>query len=146
MTQNILILDASIRDWVLLPIVVFMFLFGILRHYATIMMRTNRKADKAKVEQAQTLLRAQTTRANANWIPQEAFLERKTFFNQPETGVLRKVIPPNTLATMADPSNMVDMMKTNFATIVPNIVMWGWVSYFFSGFVIGKILLQPTNK
>lgn len=137
-STQLLVLDASIRDWVLLPIVLFMFLFGILRHYATIMMRTSRKADKTKVEQAQTLMRAQTTRMNANWIPQDAFLERKAFFNQPETGVLRKQIPATTLANMADPNNMIDMMKTNFATIVPNIVMWGWVSYFFSGFVIGK--------
>ncbi|KAL0489205.1 ER membrane protein complex subunit 3 [Acrasis kona] len=143
---QLLVLDSSIRNWVLLPIVLFMFLFGILRHYATIALRTTRKNDKAKLEQAQTLARAQTVRTNANWIPHEAFLERKAFFNQPETGVLNKKIPANTLASMADPNNMVDMMKTNFATIVPNIVMWGWVSYFFSGFVIAKFPFPLTGR
>ncbi len=35
---------------------------------------------------------------------------------------------------------MVGMMKQNVSMILPNILMMGWVSYFFSGFVLGIVV------
>ena len=37
-------LDPAIRDWVLIPIFVAMFLISVLRHYASKLMRTEKKA------------------------------------------------------------------------------------------------------
>merc|ERR1711871_1700479 len=34
---------------------------------------------------------------------------------------------------------MVDMMKKNMSVMVPNMLMMGWASYFFAGFVIAKV-------
>jgi hypothetical protein len=141
---NRLVLDSSIRDWVLFPIVLVVFLFGILRHYVVIMMRSTRKMDKEKLRQAQTLRRAQILRTNANYIPKASFENRKRFFTDPERGLLHKNIPSNTLSAMADPNNMMEMMKGNIASIVPNMLMLGWVSYFFAGFVIAKFPFPLT--
>ena len=46
---------------------------------------------------------------------------------------------------MENPSGMMDMMKTNMTMMVPNMVMMGWISYFFSGFVIVKIPFSLTS-
>jgi hypothetical protein len=45
MGSDLLVLDSQIRDWVLIPIVVVMFLVAILRHNMTIFLRTDRKMD-----------------------------------------------------------------------------------------------------
>ena len=37
------------------------------------------------------------------------------------------------------------MMKGNMTMMVPNIVMMGWISYFFSGFVLVKVPFMLTD-
>ena len=39
---------------------------------------------------------------------------------------------------MASQGQMMEQMKGNMTMMVPNMVMMGWISYFFSGFVLGK--------
>jgi len=140
-----LVLDAKIRDWVLIPIVVVMFMVAIFRHHVTKLMKTERKADLKAIKEAQILMRARKLKMNANKIPQNSFLIRKSFFNNKEIGIFREKpqdgAAPNPLANnpMMDPSNMVDMMKNNMAMIVPQIFLMSWVNYFFSGFVLVKI-------
>ncbi len=146
MTTNRLVLDSSIRDWVLFPIVLVIFLFGILRHYVTIAMRSTRKNDVEKLAQAQTLRRAQIVRSNANFIPRQSFEKRKHFFNDAQKGALQKSIPAATLSAMADPSNMMEMMKNNVVTVIPNAIILGWVSFFFTGFVIAKFPFPLTTS
>ena len=41
---------------------------------------------------------------------------------------------------------MVGMMKQNMAMIVPNMLMMGWVSFFFSGFVLVKLPFTLTDR
>ena len=45
-----------------------------------------------------------------------------------------------------DPLAMVGMMKQNMAMIVPNMLMMGWVSYFFSGFILVKLPFTLTDR
>jgi hypothetical protein len=45
-----------------------------------------------------------------------------------------------------DPFAMINMMKQNMAMIVPNMLMMGWVSYFFSGFVLVKLPFGLTDR
>lgn len=38
-----------------------------------------------------------------------------------------------------------EMMKGNMTMMIPNIVMMGWISYFFSGFVLVKVPFTLTD-
>ena len=44
-----LLLDSSIRIWVFLPIVVITFLVGIIRHYLTILLSSEKKVEMQQV-------------------------------------------------------------------------------------------------
>lgn len=144
--QN-LVIDANIRDWVLLPIVGVMFLFGILRHYVTLILKaTPRPPELEKYRQAQTLARAKVLIHNSGIIPAQAFQARKNYFNTKMGGVLHEKIEAMSLTNMTDPSNMADMMKGNMAALIPNLAMLGFISYFFAGFVVAKFPFPLTNR
>jgi len=143
-----LVLDSSIRDWVLLPIVAIMVLVGLLRHYATVMMKADPKTDDKALRQKMILQRARMLRENGGHLPPQVFAARKELFTKPNTGLLtQKVDAPNPMANMmSDPTMMMDMMKRNMVMIVPNIVLIPGMSYFFSGVVIAKFPFALTSR
>ena len=135
-----LMLDPDIRNWVLIPIVIIMFLMGILRTNVTKMLRKDVPPNVTQVLQNNQLMRARRLRANAAYIPHSAFTARKHYFCDKATGVLaQKFDAPNPMAAMQDPSVMMNMMQGNMAQMVPQMAMMGIVNYFFSGFVLGKV-------
>lgn len=97
--------------------------------------------DMPEIKEQQAVQRSQRIRAAANWLPESALRMRKEYFTEKSSGVFHQ--PPKTRAmheTMAtDPTFMVDMMKKNLTGLLPQIVMGTAVSFFFSGFVMGKI-------
>jgi len=148
-------LDVKIRDWVLIPIVIVMFIIAILRHNITKLLRTDNKKtttnDLKAIREAQTLLRARRLRSNANKIPPSSFFMRRSFLNSPENGLFKDKgpsSPTNQLmaSPMMDPTNMVDMMKKNMAMFVPQLLIMAWVNYFFSGFIVVKLPFPLTNS
>jgi len=144
-----LILDPAIRDWVLIPIGIIMFLMGILRNNVTKMLRSETPPDRKQVKLNNQLMRSRRLRANGQFIPASAFSGRKVFFVTKETGILmQKQEAVNPMSMMQDPSVMMNMMQGNFAMMVPQMVMMGIVNYFFSGFVLGKLPfpLTPSFK
>jgi len=144
-----LILDPAIREWVLIPIGIIMFLMGILRNNVTKMLRSETPPDRKQVKLNNQLMRSRRLRANGQFIPASAFSGRKVFFVTKETGILmQKQEAVNPMSMMQDPSVMMNMMQGNFAMMVPQMVMMGIVNYFFSGFVLGKLPfpLTPSFK
>eukprot|EP00667_Euglena_gracilis_P022438 EG_transcript_24958 len=143
-----LLLDSSIRDWVLLPIVTIMVLVGLLRHYAAVMMKSELKTDDKQVRQKMLLQRARLLRENGRYLPPRVFQARRDQFVKGDTGLLnQKVEMVNPMANMmTDPTMMTSMMKNNMLMIVPNMVMLPWLSYFFSGFVIAKMPFPLTSR
>ncbi|ELR17292.1 Transmembrane protein, putative [Acanthamoeba castellanii str. Neff] len=144
-----LVLDSRIRDWVLLPIALVMFLIAILRNNISLLLHSERKPELQKVQERQTLIRASRMRLNGHKLPLASFLQRKAFFNDAREGVLvmeeEDSSASNPLANpMMDPMNMVDMMKKNVTMLVPQLLIVGWVQYFFSGFVLVKIPFPLT--
>lgn len=141
--------DPAIRDWVLIPIGIIMFLMGMLRNNVTKMLRKDVPPDMKQVAQNNQLMRARRLRANASYIPHHAFAARKHYFCHGETGILKqKMDKPDPMAQMQDPSMMMNMMQGNMANMVPQMAMMGIVNYFFAGFVLGKIPfpLTPSFK
>lgn len=141
-----LVIDSAIRDWVLLPIVIFMLLFSILRHYVTLYFRSNKEPPLDKFTYSQTLMKGQILARNANFIPQQSFNIKKAYFNREKGGAFRKKIEANTLSAMADPSNMSEMMKNNLQSMLPNVIMFGWIYYFYAGFVIAKFPFPLSDR
>ena len=144
-----LMLDPAIRDWVLIPIGIIMFLMGMLRNNVTKMLRKDVPPDVKQVGHNNQLMRARRLRANAMYVPQHAFAARKHYFCHAETGILKqKMDKVDPMAQMQDPSMMMNMMQGNMAQMVPQMAMMGIVNYFFAGFVLGKIPfpLTPSFK
>ncbi|XP_054626038.1 ER membrane protein complex subunit 3-like [Dunckerocampus dactyliophorus] len=142
-----LLLDSSIRLWVVLPIVFITFLVGVIRHYVTQLLHSDKKVDMEQVSDSQVLLRSRILRENGKYIPRQSFTMRKHYFNNAETGffkkVKRKVVPKN---PMTDTSMLTDMMKGNLTNVLPMIVIGGWINWVFSGFVITKVPFPLTLR
>ena len=155
-TQS-LFLDPALRDWVLLPIFVVMIMVGILRHYATELLKSSPKSESLKSIREKyplnhpfffkfcrlALARAQLLRMNAHHVPPSSFENRKKFtqmafskgeyLKDPES---RGQPPPNPLTDPGGMDQMMDMMKGNMVMFIPQTIIMAWINFFFSGFVL----------
>ncbi|ESO03574.1 hypothetical protein HELRODRAFT_185611 [Helobdella robusta] len=142
-----LLLDSSIRVWVFLPIVVITFLVGIIRHYVTILLSTEKKAEMQQISDSQVMIRSRMLRENGRILPKQSFQMRKHFFNNETTGFFktqtREAVMKNPIT---DPSMMADMMKGNFTNVLPMIIIGGWINWAFSGFLTTKVPFPLTLR
>ncbi|KAJ8301706.1 hypothetical protein KUTeg_020693 [Tegillarca granosa] len=131
-----LLLDSNIRFWVFLPIVVITFFTGIIRHYVTILLSSEKKSELQQVSDSHALIRSRILRENGKYIPKQGFIMRKNFFNNDNDGFFktakREAAAKN---PMTDPSMMTDMLKGNVTNVLPMIVIGGWINWAFSGFL-----------
>nr|CAG4645028.1 EOG090X0B72 [Leptodora kindtii] len=142
-----LLLDPAIRIWVFLPIVMITFLVGILRHYLSIIISSQKKIELQQVQDSQVLVRARLLRENGKYLPKQSFLMRRHFFNNEETGFFktqRRPAPANN--PMTDPTVMNDMLKGNMTNVLPMIIIGGWINWAFSGFVTTKVPFPLTLR
>eukprot|EP00877_Chromochloris_zofingiensis_P009631 jgi/Chrzof1/4921/Cz15g04170.t1 len=152
MALHDLVLDRQVRDWVFVPLTIFIVLMKLLMQYAHQMTSITQPSNKElqEIREQQAVTRSQRIRQFMNIMPESAFKMRKHFFMEKDTGIFSQTPKTRPMhETMAtDPSFMVDMMKKNLTGIVPQIVMGTAVSFFFSGFVMGKIPfgLSPRFK
>lgn len=142
-----LLLDPDIRVWVFLPIVVITFLVGIVRHYVSILLATQKRAELQQLQDSQVMIRARLLRENGHYLPRSSFLMRRHFFNNEENGYFktqkRQAVSQN---PMTDPSMMTEMLKGNITTVLPMIVIGGWINWTFSGFVTTKVPFPLTLR
>ncbi|ENN74190.1 ER membrane protein complex subunit 3 [Dendroctonus ponderosae] len=141
-----LIVDTQIRVWVFLPIVVITFLVGIIRHYVSILLSSQKKVETQQFQDSQLILRSRLLRENAKYIPKAAFLSRRQVFNREEDGYLTQQRPAVTSSMMTDPSMMTDMVKGNLTNVLPMIVVGGWINWMFSGFITTKVPFPLTLR
>lgn len=142
-----LVLDPNIRIWVFLPIVVITFLVGILRHYVSILLTNQRKAEIQQVYDSQAIIRCRHLRENGKFLPRQGFLMRKHYFNNEETGWLKtQKRPQPTTNPMQDPGMMTEMLKGNLTNVLPMIVIGGWINWTFSGFLTTKVPFPLTLR
>ncbi|XP_071817471.1 ER membrane protein complex subunit 3-like [Apostichopus japonicus] len=142
-----LLLDTNIRFWVVLPIVFITFFVGIIRHYVSLLLSSQKKVDLQKVSDGQVLMRSKLLRENGKYLPKRSFQMRKHYFNDEETGFFKtQNREPAMQNPMADPSMLTEMMKGNLTNILPMIVIGGWINWTFSGFVITKVPFPLTLR
>lgn len=152
-----LLLDQKIRDWVLIPIFISCILVGLGRQYASLLLSksttvTSPKPQELEVQRAKmTLMRARRFRANAHVLTPDRFQAKQAMFNSDKNGIIRAVPegeanggapPPN---PMQDPNMMANMTKQQLTSMGPQMAMMGFVSYFFTGFVICRVPFPLTN-
>ena len=73
-------LDGAIRNWVLIPITVAMFLVGVLRHNVARLLRSDAKVDLGALREAQAVIRAERVRNNSGYMQSTGFRQRRHFF------------------------------------------------------------------
>ena len=125
--------------------VLIMILVGLLRHFVQQLIKSDKVLDKDELRHRQTLMRAQRLRNNGQYLQRDAFCMRKAYFTAKDTGILRAKVPKGA-NPMMNPMGMVDMMKGNVTFMLPNMVMMGVISFFFSGFVLVKVPFPLTAR
>ncbi|KAJ3043262.1 ER membrane complex subunit 3 [Rhizophlyctis rosea] len=147
-------LDPAIRDWVLIPIMVVMVLVGVLRHHITQLLASKPKTDLKAIRESAALTRSRILRTTGVEIPPTAFAVRRSFLSaafekhqylkNPAIATSQQQANP-----MGDPKAMeplMDMMKNNVASIVPQTLIMSWITFFFSGFVLIKLPFPLTLR
>ncbi|XP_078487021.1 ER membrane protein complex subunit 3 [Ciona intestinalis] len=147
MAEPELLLDSSIRVWVVLPIVFITFVFGIIRHYLSLLMTSEKVVTLEQVRDSQALIRCRNLRENGQFIPKQSFNIRKDYLLN-ENGFITKGKnkPSQAKNPMTDPSMMTDMLKGNVLNVLPMIVIGGWIQWTFSGFVTTKVPFPLTIR
>ncbi|XP_072343941.1 ER membrane protein complex subunit 3-like isoform X3 [Scyliorhinus torazame] len=144
---ELLLLDSSIRLWVVLPIVLISFSVGLIRHYLSRLLQGERAMRLEQLSDSQILGRSRSLREHGKYLPRQSFIMRKHFFNNAETGFFkktkRKVTPKS---PMTDPTLLTDMMKGNLTNVLPMILIGGWINWAFSGFVTAKVPFPLTLR
>lgn len=146
MSEPELLLDSDIRLWVFLPIVIVNFLTGIVRHYVSLLISSQKKVDLNQVQDSQVMLRSRLLRENGKLLPKSSFRMRRNYFNNEETGYLRTTKRPAAPQMMSDPGQMTEMLKGNAINVIPMIVIGGWINWTFSGFVTTKVPFPLTLR
>lgn len=141
-----LLLDSSIRDWVLIPIIVVVFLSGMLRVILSHLMDSKQDPEKDDVVVTQAVMRSQKLRQNYSILPEHSFKLRRSFFCKPVTGFLHKEFESAGVAGFMDPSAQLGMIKKNAAYGITTFLLFSWVSSFCSGFILARVPFPLTQK
>ncbi|KAF5400937.1 hypothetical protein EG68_09985 [Paragonimus skrjabini miyazakii] len=142
-----LFLDPAIRFWVFLPLVIITFLFGVIRHYTTIIFASEKKSELENISDTHALIRSRLLRENGKYLPVRAFKMRKYFFNDKEHGFFRNQKRESSAGNpMTDPSMASEMLKGNALNMVPMIVIGSWINWAFSGFLTTKVPFPLTYR
>uniref|UniRef100_A0ACB8EHY2 ER membrane complex subunit 3 n=1 Tax=Sphaerodactylus townsendi TaxID=933632 RepID=A0ACB8EHY2_9SAUR len=142
MSEPELLLDSNIRLWVVLPIVFITFFVGMIRHYVSILLQSDKKLTQEQV----------SDRCNGYL---SAFLLcflfifhmfGNGFIFQPSSNPKQSSQRKWQVHSKADPTMLTDMMKGNVTNVLPMILIGGWINMTFSGFVTTKVPFPLTLR
>ena len=99
--------------------------------------------DLKAAQETARLQRAAHVRQNSVWVPEASFQRRRAFYADKDKGLFLDPTVTKSekdpLAAMSDPAMMMQQQKSMFTVMLPQMIMMGIISYFFSGFVMVKI-------
>lgn len=150
-------LDPQIRDWVLFPITLVMILVGVLRHYVVVLLQSPPKQfSRAAIREQRALVQSQILRATSakSPIPPAHYKALSQYLSEAfKTGTYLKDGPPKGNAPPPAPNPLTDPtaldgmmagMKTQMVMMVPQMIIMGWINFFFQGFVLIKLPFPLT--
>ncbi|KAL4512929.1 hypothetical protein ABPG72_017614 [Tetrahymena utriculariae] len=156
-----IVIDHKIRDWVFFPIVIVMIMVTLIRHYLAIsgnkvqIPKASSKTEQVDVSDKQQLMRCQNLVKHGGLLKESSFNRRKYHLCKDRTkGYLvergeRPAPEANNNGVPQMPMNsnqMMDMLKGNITMAVPMIVLFSWVRYLFSGFIVARVPFPLTQK
>jgi hypothetical protein len=138
-----ILLDAKIRDYVLLPIFLVVVMISMLRSNLMAIFKSDPKVDLKEVKTNNMLNRCRLLKASNHFIAEKSFKARKAYFVKKDAGVLVKSPPKpkdpmEMLSGGSDPMMAMGMMKNQMVFMVLQGLLAYWVSHLFSGFVVAK--------
>jgi hypothetical protein len=147
MRHDELTLDARIRDWVLLPILLGIVLLAYFRKYLTkLLSAPSSRPDLKAIREGQVLTSAGRFRVNCTRLPLQSFRSRRQYWTKEGLVLPPKENPLN--AMMSNPGgltgSMMDGLKRNLPNVLTQPLVMVWVGFFFSGFVVVKIPFPLT--
>ncbi|KAI8147735.1 integral membrane protein DUF106-domain-containing protein [Fennellomyces sp. T-0311] len=157
MADSQMLLDPAIRDWVLIPIMIVMVLVGILRHHITMLLTGQPKKPQVKaIRESKALLRGMRLRTFGNHVPAHAFSSRKIsladayedgrYLKNPPGKEGAQATPPNPMTDPDMMEGMMEGMKKQLTNMVPQMLIMGWINFFFKGFVVIKLPFPLTPR
>ena len=141
-----LVLDSQVRFWVFIPIVIITFLFGLARHYASLLMTSQKKGNVQQLGDAHYITRSHFLRENGKYLPKASFDSRRRFLADRTSGFFRTETREPPMRMAMDSSSMSDMMKGNLTNVMPMILLGGWINWAFSGFLTTKVPFPLTFR
>lgn len=155
------VIDHRIRDWVFIPVLYVMFMMGLLKIFLSKMMQ-NKKKETSKIQKTvddnrnkSILMRAQKIGAANTLLTPRGFFMRKTNLIKRDSGLLWErendtaEDPMQAMQKsnpMMNPGNMADMLKNNLFMTIMTPLQFGFISYFFTGYIVGKVPFPQTQK
>ena len=170
LSQNIL-LDSSIRDWVVLPLLILMIEAGLLRHYLSQVLNAAKGKNMPKIEKRvkSACIRASKLRSGAaSFLSRSKWEARRLYWTDNETGYFCEELQwveeekdreqnggnddggggeseKSTDSDMPDPMAMMGPMKGQAVFMIQNMVMMQGIAYFFQGYVLVKVPFPLTT-
>ncbi|KAF8639846.1 hypothetical protein AX17_001101 [Amanita inopinata Kibby_2008] len=134
-----------------------MILVGILRHYVVLLLQSSpQKLSLPAIREQRAIIRSQILRVTASNspVPPSFYTAISRHLSRAfESGVYLKdgppkgdapVTPPNPMTDPAAMDGMMAGLKTQMVMMVPQMVIMGWINFFFQGFVLIKLPFPLT--
>lgn len=141
-----LLLDSQIRNWVLIPIIVVMFLSAMLRNNIAQLLTPAPSLEKTESKVSQIIARTTRLRTYHNYLPEKKFKQRRNYFCKSDTGILNQQYEAEGIPAFMDPTQALGGMKRSIPYAISTVLLLSWVSHFCSGFIIAKIPFNLTQR
>ena len=146
-TENPLVLDPWILLWAVVPVLAICFLVSAVRTYlGAASFGQKGYPSTSEAYQAQTLMRAERIRHHAEVLSPKSFASKRHFFS---TVLLNLKRPEGFSPNLMNPEKMmgsINGMGGHMTAMLPQILMFSFGSYFFSGFVAMKLPFELTTN
>lgn len=138
-----MLIDTSIRDWVLFPLLLLVVLVHFIRAFLMKIISSETRVDSTEMQQKNLVARSQRLRGNGGYITPVGFAMRKEYLSE-------QLRPPAADGPAAAPANPLDAMqggmKTQVVAMVTQMGMMMWVQNYFQGFLLVKLPFGLTER